>query len=106
KEAQRHQDLALGNVRDLAEAIKAAAKVRNALCHASWHGSPSSDGGSTPFFVNRQMEIFDTRVDVEFLRGVREHVVELICAVIDSVTQMGWRFPGAGGPGAAIWHGD
>ena len=81
--------------------LREAAKIRNILCHSSWH-APDSIGGSVPFFVNRQKDIFDTAIDVEYLNQVQQHVKELSCSVINSVTQKGLQFPGTKGPGKAV----
>lgn len=93
------------NVGELVEQIKSAAVIRNVLCHGSW-GPPNADGKSMPFFVNRQMEVFQTPIDVAFLQQVQAHVADLACSVIDTVTHMGWQFPGGTGPGKPIWTSD
>jgi hypothetical protein len=89
------------NVDELVEDIKKAAVIRNVLCHGSWR-TPNANGASVPLFVNRQKQVFDTAIDVPYLKQVQAHVVELACNVIDSVTHMGWRFPGGAGPGKPI----
>jgi hypothetical protein len=89
------------NIDQLVEEIKKAAVVRNVLCHGSWR-SPNANGQTVPLFVNRKMQVFDTPVDVAYLRQVQLHVAELACNVIDTVTIMGWQFPGSGGPGVEL----
>lgn len=90
------------NVSELVHMIKETGKIRNVLCHASWR-APDTDGKSFPLFVaQKSKEVFETKIDIAFLRQVQCHVVELICAVINSVTQMGWQFPGSTGPGKPI----
>jgi hypothetical protein len=89
------------NVDELVEAIKKATVVRNALCHGSWQ-TPNDNGASVPLFVNRQKQVFDTAIDIAFLEQVQTHVAELACCVIDTVTRMGWQFPGSAGPGKPI----
>ena len=91
------------NLDDLLDDLRDASKIRNVICHGSWR-TPDENGASIPFFVNRQKERFDTAIDVSFLNQVQKHVVELVCAVINSVTHMGWRFPGSTGPGDIIWE--
>ncbi|MGJ8586370.1 MAG: hypothetical protein ACSHXD_19950 [Marinosulfonomonas sp.] len=91
------------NVSELVEDIKAAAVYRNVLCHGSWR-MPDANGGSIPLFVNRKTEVFETSIDVAFLRQIQAHVAELSCSVVDTVTHMGWQFPGGAGPGKRIWH--
>jgi hypothetical protein len=88
-------------VSDLVKEIKEAAKIRNVLCHGSWR-PPEGNGASTPFFVNRNLEIFETPIDVAYLRQVQAHVAELSCHVINTVTHMGWQFPGTPGTGKKI----
>jgi len=90
------------NVSDLVEKIREAAVIRNVLCHGSWR-PPNEDGASIPRFISRKKEIFESPIDVAYLRQVQAHVAELSCSVIDTVTHMGWQFPGGGGPGKQIW---
>ena len=90
------------NVADLVDDIKAATVVRNVLCHGSWR-TPNADGASVPLFVNRHKEVFETPIDVAYLQQVQAHVAELACSVVDTVTHMGWQFPGGAGPGKPIW---
>lgn len=99
---REHQDADFKNLDDLIEDIKKAADVRNALCHGSWR-QPDAAGRSELYFLNKKGAKFDTRVDIAWLRQVQAHVVDLICAVINSVTAMGWQFPGGAGPGDEIW---
>lgn len=81
--------------------IKEATKLRNVLCHGSWR-MPDESGKSLPLFINRNDEEFQSLVDVEFLQTVQRCVADLSCAVIDSVTRMGWQFPGGAVPGKTI----
>jgi hypothetical protein len=89
------------NVGELVEHIKKATVIRNVLCHGSWQ-TPNADGASLPLFVNRQKQVFDTAIDITYLKQVQAHVAELACCVIDSVTHIGWQFPGSAGPGKPI----
>ena len=102
KAVRENQDSTIENVGELVESIKRAATIRNVLCHGSWSVS-DIEGKSLPFFVNRNKEIFGTRIDIPFLRQVQDHVRDLACDVIDTVTRMGWQFPGGVGPGETIW---
>jgi hypothetical protein len=88
-------------VEELVDDIKEATVTRNVLCHGSWR-TPNAKGASVPFFVNRQKQAFDTAIDVTYLKQVQAHVAELACNVIDTVTHMGWQFPGGAGPGKTI----
>lgn len=102
KAVREHPDATIENLEVLVEQLKEASKVRNVICHCSWR-APNSAGASIPFFVNRQQERFDTAIDVLYLHQLQRHISELICAVIDTVTHMGWQFPGSDGPGKVIW---
>lgn len=76
--------------------------IRNVLCHASW-GKPDYEGRTVPMFVNRKLTVFDTPVDVEFLRQTRSALKEIVCDILDNVTSVGWKFPGSGSPGEQLW---
>lgn len=103
KAVREHPEATIKTLDELLEQLKEAAKIRNVICHGSWR-SPNSEGASIPFFVNRQQERFNTAIDVSFLLQLQKHVMELICAVVDTVTHMGWQFPGSEGPGKVIWE--
>jgi hypothetical protein len=47
----------------LVSALREAAVIRNALCHGSWR-SPDAQGRSLPFFVDRKVRVFDSKVDM------------------------------------------
>jgi hypothetical protein len=100
---REHPDATIENLDELLDQLKKAAKVRNVICHGSWR-LPNAGGASVPFFVNPQQECFETAIDIPFLLQLQKHVAELICAVIDTVTHMGWQFPGSQGPGTVIWE--
>ena len=105
KAAREHPDTSTENISDLVEDIKAAAALRNVLCHGSWR-TPDTEGKSVPLFVNRKKEVFETPINVAYLQEVQAGVAELACNVIDTVTNMGWQFPGGPGPGKRIWKND
>jgi hypothetical protein len=88
---------------ELLSDLRKASEVRNMLCHGSWR-LPNATGASVPFFVNRQKMVVDTAVDCQFIDQVQRHTAELSCAVINTVTHMGWQFPGSAGPGKTIWE--
>lgn len=77
----------------LIDNLRRAAVIRNVLCHGSWD-KPDCDGKSLPLFVNRNKEVFDTRVDIAFLGEVRQSVNEFISDIINSCLGIGWNFPG------------
>jgi hypothetical protein len=89
-------------VGDLVEDIKRASKIRNALCHGSWH-TPDTPGKADLHYFDKNDGKLGTRIDIPWMRQVQAHVVDLICSVINSVTIMGWEFPGGAGPGEPIW---
>ena len=89
------------NIDDLVSDLRKAAVLRNVICHGSWR-LPDQQGRSIPFYVDRKNRVFETPIDIAYLRQVQKHVVELACHVISSVTHMGWQFPGSSGPGASI----
>lgn len=103
KSVRDNSNATIENLDDLINDLRAASKIRNVLCHGSWR-MPDSNGASIPFFVNRQKEVFETSIDVAFLNQVQKHAVELICAVINTVTHMGWQFPSSNGPGEVVWR--
>ncbi|MDD5056820.1 MAG: hypothetical protein PHQ60_03030 [Sideroxydans sp.] len=101
KAARENLDLTIENIDALVKDIKAATKIRNVLCLGSWR-VPDENGKSLPLFINKQNEIFETQIDIAFLQQVQLHVVELACTVVNTVTHMGWQFPGGAGPGKTI----
>lgn len=103
KAARKHPNDCIEDLDPLLADLRAACETRNALCHGSWH-VPDSAGRSVPFYINKQGEVFDTPVDQAFLGQLQKAVAGLACAVIDTVTHMGWQFPGSGGPGRVVWQ--
>ena len=65
--------------------------------------TPDEKGASIPLFVDQKLNVFDAPIDCAFLVEVQRHVAEVSCAVTNSVTQMGWQFPGSCGSGTPIW---
>jgi len=101
KAVREHPAATIENLDDLLAQLREASVIRNVLCHGSWR-SPDVNGASTPLFMNRQKLLFDTAIDRPFLLQVQRHAAELACAVINTVTSMGWRLPGSAGPGRPI----
>ncbi len=101
KAVRDHPEATVEGLDVLLNHLREAAKLRNVLCHGSW-SSPDVNGASLPLFVDQNLNVFDTRVDCAILEQVQRHVAEVSCAVINSVTQMGWQFPGSDGPGVII----
>lgn len=82
--------------------LRQAKEIRNALCHGSWD-KPDDQGRSVPRFVNRKLLVFDTPVDLQFLKQTRAGLRHIICDILDSVTSVGYQFPGSGSPGDQLW---
>lgn len=101
KAVREHPDTTIENLDELVRQLKEASKIRNVICHSSWRPANTTEA-SMPLFVNRQMEKFETIIDINFLDQVQRHSTELICEVIDTVTQMGWQFPGSSAVGKVI----
>ena len=104
KAVRDNPDATVTNIDELVSDLREASTVRNVLCHGSWR-SPSREGKSIPLFVNRKGDIFPTAFDISSLMLLQKSVVDLTCAVINTVTHMGWQFPGSNGPGNVIWNG-
>tara|TARA_R110000772_G_scaffold18400_6_gene51403 strand:- start:13100 stop:13693 length:594 start_codon:yes stop_codon:yes gene_type:complete len=98
KAVREHQQADKENLDHLVRQLRIAAKIRNALCHGSWR-PPNSEGQSIPLYVTRKGNIFNTQVDIAYLKKTQKRTVEICCDVINSVTTMGWQFPGSSGPG-------
>ena len=101
KVVRAHPDATADDLDYLICRLREASRMRNVLCHGSWQ-LPDSQGASVPLFVDKQPNVFDAAVDCAFLGQIQRHVAELSCAVVNSVTRMGWQFPGSLGPGSPI----
>ncbi len=101
KAAHENPDTTTKNIDELVSDIKEASVIRNVLCHGSWR-SPDDKGASTPLFVNRDKQRFEKAIDIAYLQKQQKHVAGLAFSVIDTVTHMGWQFPGGAGPGNPI----
>ncbi|MCL1058842.1 hypothetical protein L2729_12705 [Shewanella gelidimarina] len=101
KAISEHPDSTITNLGELIQQLEEAAKIRNVICHGSWR-VPDESGASIPFFVSFDKMVFDTPMDKKFLLQVQRHVGELSCSIINTVTQMGFQFPGSKGPGKPI----
>jgi len=103
KALRNNQSANVGNIDDLLADLRSASALRNIICHASWP-PPNSAGAAVPSFVNKKREVFQSPIDIPFLRQLQKSAADLGCAVIDTVTHMGWQFPGSSGPGDVIWN--
>jgi hypothetical protein len=102
KAVRSNKNATIANFDELLQDLRTASILRNVICHGSWR-SPDENGQSIPLFVTKNMNIFQTEIGEEYLVELRAFTVSLICAVIDSVTHMGWQFPGSNGPGNVIF---
>jgi hypothetical protein len=102
KAVRNNSEATIDNLDGLLSELRTASVIRNVLCHGSWR-TPNAEGGSLPLFVNKQKMVWDTSIDIAFLKQTQKAVAELGCAVVSTVTHMGWRFPGSRGPGKTIF---
>lgn len=98
-----NSDATIPNLPDLLSHLREAVSRRNVICHCSW-GSPDDQGRSVPSYVDKKRGVWETPIDVAHLEQLRQHVAELSCAVVNSVTQMGYQFPGSKGPGKPVFQ--
>jgi hypothetical protein len=106
KAVRDHGGATIENLDVLIDRLDEAARLRNVLCHGSWNKKPDTEGRSIPFFatgLGEKQRIFDTPIDIVYLQQVQRAVAELACEVINTVTHMGWQFPGSSGPGISLW---
>jgi hypothetical protein len=87
---------------DLLGKLRESAVRRNTICHGSWR-APDELGRSLPLYVDKKRGVFETPIDIATLKQLQRHVAELACAVVNTVTQMGYQFPGSSGPGKAVF---
>jgi hypothetical protein len=102
KAVREHPFSKITNLNELLTNLREASAIRNILCHGSWQ-VPNASGASIPLFVDRRMRIVDTAMDCRYLDQIQQHTAELACAVMNTMTQIGWQFPCSGGPGNPIW---
>ncbi|GES47133.1 hypothetical protein RsS62_63850 [Rhizobium dioscoreae] len=96
-----HPDAQFKNLDELVAHLREASKIRNAICHGAWM-PPDANGLSELRYFTKKGEVFDSRIDEPFLRQLQQHATELVLAVVDSVTVMGFQFPGSSSPGIPI----
>jgi hypothetical protein len=102
KSVKQHPSATIQNLPELEADLRKAARVRNALCHGSWR-VPDANAASRLFYVERRGHKFESEIDVNWLLQTQAHVAELACEVINTVTHMGWQFPGFTGPGKPVF---
>lgn len=101
KEVKLHGKAKHEGFEELSAELEKAREIRNVLCHASWR-SPRADGSSLPFYVKKGGLRFSEYIDQNYLISVQEATAEIAVEVVNTVTAMGWQFPGSGGPGRPI----
>ena len=105
KAVKENSDPTKLNIDTLLTDLREAATRRKVICHGSWR-MPDEAGASKPFFVSNMMKIWDTPIDIAHLNQHQRFTVGLICGVVDSVSFMGWSFPGSNGPGQQVFRRD
>ena len=103
KAVQDHPHATSEDLDSLITNLRTASTFRNVLCHGSWIKPPDANGASLPFFINNKMQIFNTPIDCQFLDKLQREVAILSCEVVNTVTQMGWQFPGSPRPRKSIF---
>ena len=88
KAVRNHGAASIENLDELIADLRAAAVVRNSICHGAW-GMPDDAGRSLPLFVNKSIEKFETSIDTAYLDQLRRHTAKLACTVINTVTHLG-----------------
>ena len=97
-----HQENPVLNFEELLKDLREAARLRNVICHGLWR-HPDSEGASLPYFVTqKKKEKVTSPMNRDDLDKTQQQVAGLICAIIDSVTSMGWKFPGLHSPGRRL----
>jgi hypothetical protein len=99
---RKHSDANVPNLDGLLSDLRKASAMRNVICHGFW-GPPDTAGATVPSFINKKKEVFATPIDVQYLARVQRATTEIACVVIETVTCMGWRFPGSTGSGEPVW---
>jgi hypothetical protein len=103
-----HQTANSTGAAQIASEVKRLAEIRNALCHGSWRKPDALDRSQLHYIAKKAVtdagvKPFEPRVTIKWLQQRRAETVALICDVIDTVTELGWQFPGSGGPGDDVW---
>jgi hypothetical protein len=62
-----NSEATIENLDELLCELRAASVIRNVLCHGSWR-TPDAGGCSLPFFVNRKKMVWDTPIDIQYLK--------------------------------------
>lgn len=104
KAVKENTNSTIMNIEELVSSLTKAAELRNVICHASWDNRPDANGATIPrYFRKRDTKRFDGPINASYLIKIQQEVRHLICDVTDSVTTMGFTFPGTIGPGKPVW---
>lgn len=98
---QQNQRVNFFGLDEVIEQMRTIVHLRNALCHASWK-RPDAEGRSFPLFIRRSGEMLDGPIDVSFLKQTQLATADMARVVIETVTRMGWQFPGIPSPGEPL----
>jgi hypothetical protein len=99
---RKHTDAQVEDLDELFAKLKKASALRNVICHGFW-GTPDATGATVPSFITRKKEVFASPINTEYLVLLQRATTDLACTVIETVTHMGWQFPGTTGPGEPVW---
>jgi hypothetical protein len=103
-----HQTANSTGAAQIAAEVKRLAEIRNALCHGSWRKPDAMDRSQLHYIAKKAVtdagvKPFEPKISTKWLRQWRAETLALICDVIDTVTELGWQFPGSAGPGDEVW---
>lgn len=101
KAVRDHPGATLDGLPELLRDLEDCASLRNVICHGFWN-APDDQGRSLPQFFDKSLRRFETPIDVVYLDQLQSATAALACMVMNTVTHMGWRFPGAAGEGKPI----
>jgi hypothetical protein len=97
-----HPNVEVEHLDELLLELRKVKKYRNVFCHGAWMHPLDEEGKCTPLFVSPDKLIFEMQIDIEFMKQIQRGVIKLSCRVMNTVTMMGFRFPGCWGPGKEI----
>ena len=93
KEISNHPKARVQNLEFLLEDLETLAAYRNPLAHAAW---PRLDGAlaAVPHYIDRSGSVFSEVIDQKRLEDIQFRTGRMIAAIINTVTHMGYAFPG------------
>jgi hypothetical protein len=72
KAVRNNSEVTIKNLDDLLCELRKASVIRNVLCHGSWRTPDTDDGKSLPLFINRQKMVWDTPIDIPYLKQTQK----------------------------------